>query len=136
MKWSKRWSKTFRIHCAIVMAFMISNIPHLAVAEMAGEMANETASEMIPTSAVVDELSRSEAQAKIEGLLQREDMQDRLLSFGLSREEVNARLASLSDREMQDLASQMDRAMYGGDVTGVLLIVVLVLLIIYLAKRI
>ena len=44
-------------------------------------------------------------------------------------------MASLSDAEISDLASQMQQAQYGG-ITSILVVVVLVLLIIYLAKRI
>ncbi|MBX3021914.1 MAG: PA2779 family protein [Bdellovibrionales bacterium] len=113
---------------AIFMAFIMTNIPYLAWAE--------TAKEMIPTAAVVEELSRAEAQAKVQEILSRTEVRSELLKRGVSVEEVNSRMASLSDSELRQLAGQMDAAMYGGDVVGILVVVLLVLLIIYLAKRI
>ena len=117
----------------IVMAVFMSNLPHVAFAESAGPQANQ----MIPTSVVVDQLSRAESVANITELLSREEAQEQLQKFGLSREEVSNRLASLSDSEIRDLTKQIDQAKFGGDaIVGVLVIVVLVLLIIFLAKRV
>jgi hypothetical protein len=114
---------------AIFMAAMLTNLPHLAWAEAADQM--------IPTSAVVAEISRAQAQQNIEQILSKTEVRSELAKRGLSQEEISKRLASLTDAELRQFAKQMDQAQYAGDaVISLLVIVVLVLLIIYLAKRI
>ena len=118
-----------RSFICVFMAFMMSNIPHLAAAE--------TANSMIPTAVVVGEMSRAQTQSKIEKILAEKEIQSRLSKLGVSQEEIAKRLATLSDAELQQLSKQIDQARYAGDpITGLLVIVVLVLLIIFLAKRI
>jgi len=113
---------------AIFMALLISNIPQLASAA--------AAQEMVSTNALVEELTRAQAQDKIRVQLERDDVRSELVKLGVSPDEISKRVASLSDSEMRQLAQQLDQAQFGGDVTGILVVVVLVLLIIYLAKRI
>jgi hypothetical protein len=117
-----------RVHVAIFMAAVMTNIPYLAWAEAAPAM--------IPTSVVVDEMSATEARSKVQSFLNREDFKAELVKRGVRPEEVNARVAALSEQELRQLAAQMDKAQYGGDLGGILIIVVLVLLIIFLARRI
>lgn len=88
---------------------------------------------MIPTTVVVSELSRADAQAKVEDLLKQEDVKKQLTANGVSVEEATQRLASLSEAEMKNLAGQIDQARAGGDILFTILIVVL---IIFLIKRI
>lgn len=120
--------KSLRLLCALLMAALMTNIPHIAWAEMAPQM--------IPTSVLVNELSRKQAEDKVQSYLNREDIRSELVKRGIDPQEVTERLASLSDTELKQLSTQMDAAMYGGDVVGILVIVVLVLLVIFLAKRI
>ncbi|MGZ5280017.1 MAG: PA2779 family protein [Pseudobdellovibrionaceae bacterium] len=118
-----RFSKTFRNLCALTMALLLTHLPNVAFAE----------SKMISTSEVAERLSRGEAEAKVEGYLQRQEIRQGLLDRGISPDEVSHRLASLSDTELSQMATEMDRAQYGGNI---LLTVLLVVLIIYLVKRI
>jgi len=118
-----RFSKTFLNICALMMALTMSNLPQVVFAE----------SQMISTAEVAEELSRGEAQQKVEGYLQRQEVRQGLLDRGISPDEVSQRLASLSDTELKQMATEMDRAQYGGDILVAILIVVL---IIYLIKRI
>ncbi len=118
----------FRIYIAVLMSVLMSQIPYIAVAEaMPG---------MIPTSVLIEEMSMNETRSKVRTFLNRQDFQSELVKRGVSPDEVQARVAALSDQEVRHLAAQMDRAQYGGDVGGILIVVVLVLLIIFLAKRI
>ena len=111
------------------MAVLLTNI-QVAVAETATP-------KMIPTMNLVEEMSRSESVKTITELISRDEVQIELEKAGLSKDEVTKRLASLSDSEIRDLTKQLDQARYGGDaVGGVLVLVVLILLIIFLAKRI
>ena len=121
-------TKRLQYYCALIMAVIMTNIPHMAWAE--------AAQEMIPTTAIVQQMSEAEARAKVAEFLNREDFKAELVKRGVNPQEVNARVAALSQHELQQLAAQMDQAQYGGDVGGILVLVVLVLLIIFLAKRI
>lgn len=100
----------------------MSNIPAVAAAEV----------KMISTSAAVTELDRAQAQQKVQNLLDRSDVKAALLERGLAPDEISARLASLSDSEMQQLTGQIEQARYGGDI---LITVLIVVLIIFLIKR-
>ena len=114
---------------AIIMALLLSHVPHVVAAE--------TALQMIPTSAVVQELSRKKTQNEIENTLNEVEIRSELGKLGLTPNEISNRLSTLSDAELRQFSEQLKQAQFGGEsVTGILLIVVLVLLIIYLAKRI
>jgi hypothetical protein len=72
--------------------------------------------------------------------LAREDVRAALTAQGLDPEEVQARVASLTDAEIQQIADQLDQLPAGGDglgvVIAVLLIILLVILILKLAGHI
>jgi|GEM_PF-1924555 len=114
---------------AVFMAAILTNIPYMA-------WADATLPAMIPTSVVIEQMSLQEARSKVESFMNREDFKAELIKRGVNPEEVNARVAALSERELRQLATQMDQAQFGGDVTGILIVVILVLLIIFLARRI
>ena len=118
-----RLSKRFRTICAVFMAVWMTNLPAQVWA----------AKKMIPTTVVVNQMTRAEAQNKIQHYLSEDKIRKALEERGLSVAEVNSRLASLSDHEMQDLAGQIEQARYGGDV---LVTILLIVLIIFLIKRI
>ncbi len=111
------------------MALLLTNAPYIVVAE--------AAEGMIPTAAVVEQLSRSESEAKIIEMISRQDVQVQMEKLGLSKDQVTDRLATLSDSEIRQLTKQIDQAKFGGDgLVGVLVLVVFVLLIIFLARRV
>lgn len=115
-----------KLFCVFMMSALLTNIPNLVFAE-------SVKAAMIPTTVVVSELSRADAQAKVETLLKQEDVRKQLTANGVSVEEATQRLASLSEAEMKNLAGQIDQARAGGDILFTILIVVL---IIFLIKRI
>ncbi len=120
---------TMKKFICIGMAIWMSGFPKFALAT--------AVEQMIPTVTVVEELSRAEAQKKVEDIVGSAEVRAKLESLGVSPEAFSTRLASLSDSELRQMASQMEAARYGGDtVVGVLLIVLLVLVIVYLARRI
>jgi hypothetical protein len=125
---------TLKIYICILLIVLMSDIPYVAAAAEVVTAAG--AMEMIPTSVVVDELSRAQTQEKIEKILAAPELKTKLAQLGLPPTEISKRLATLSDAELRQMASQMDQARYGGDVTGILIVVVLVLLVIFLIKRI
>ena len=115
---------------AIFLSFLMSSIPHIAWAEMAEQP------QMIATEVVVEQMNHEQAQQRVREFLSREDVQREFVKKGVDPKEAEMRLASLSDQEMKQLAQQMDQAKAGGDVVGILVVVLLVLLIIYFAKRV
>jgi hypothetical protein len=65
-------------------------------------------------------------------------LRQRLHELGYTDKEIQVRLDKLSDQQVHQLASRIDALNPGGDFTvfGILIAVVLVLLIIYLIKRV
>ncbi|MNK97554.1 hypothetical protein D3C87_1178950 [compost metagenome] len=106
-----------------VMCLFLSNVPGIALAD----------SGMIATQTVVQEMSRAETLSEMNSYLQRADIQKELLKAGVEPKEISERLASLSEQEMKQLSGQLSQARAGGDVLVTILIVVL---IIFLIKRI
>ena len=123
--------KTIKKIVAITLSVMLSNVPQIFAAEQA------QAEGMISTMTWVGEQNRQQTLEKVQTFLSRSDVGAQLAQTGYSAAEAKDRMASLSDAELQNLSAEMDKATYGGDgVGGILIVVVLVLLIIYLAKRI
>lgn len=91
---------------------------------------------MITTNEVVTEMTRAQSHQKVASFMDRKDVQEQMVKFGVSPEEASKRVASLSDAELRKIAGEIDKSTVGGDIGGILILVVLVLLIIYLAKRI
>ena len=110
----------------ILLIICISPLPKAAAA---------SSLQLISTRQAIDLLDRQTAELTITKQLERDEITEELLKYGVTKEMVETRMASLSDAEISDLASQMQQAQYGG-ITSILVVVVLVLLIIYLAKRI
>jgi hypothetical protein len=67
------------------------------------------------------------------GYLNEGHVRDQLIQNGVAPEEASVRLASLSDQELRQLATQVQEARAGGDI---LVTILLVVLIVFLVKRI
>ena len=81
--------------------------------------------------------TRSADLQTIQKTLESKILGERLHAMGLSDAEIQTRLSRLSDEQVHQLASQI-HAVHpaGGLLIGILVVVVLVLLVIYLFKRI
>ena len=88
---------------------------------------------LIDTETVLDENQSQEARDYIKQLLARQDVRSALIAQGIDPLEAEARLASLSDAEVIELADQIENLPAGqgalGVVIAVLIIIVLVLVI-------
>lgn len=115
--------------CAVTLSILLSNIPNTVFAE---SVMNST-SPMIPSTVVVAELTRAQALANVQEFLNKPEVRERLAKSGLSEKEAELRVASLSEAELKQLSTQMDQARAGGDI---LVAILLVVLIIFLIKRI
>lgn len=87
-----------------------------------------------PSSREIDEL-------KVRRALENKIVAGRLIGHGLSSEEVSAKLDRMSDEQVHQIASLADKMPAGGDaglgiVIALLVIVALVLLIVFLFKRV
>ena len=111
-----------------LLSLLLTNAPNLAFAEGVKEFSGQ----MIPTSHVIADLTRAQAENKIEEFLSRSEVRQQLLEQGVSSEEVSLRMAALSESELKQLAHQVQQARAGGDILFTILIVVL---IIYIVKR-
>lgn len=119
---------TTRLILFYVLSFSMIQIPLLKSAH-----ANES---MITTSVAIEDFNRTQTEGNLNQFLARQDVKDQLVKLGVSPEEATRRLASLSDADLKKLSSEIDHQTAGGDIVGVLLVVVLVLLIVYLFKRV
>jgi len=117
-----KFSRPFTVSCCIFMSTIMSDVPALAVATPS----------MIATHVLVDKFDRAQAQADVENFLTREDVKQALLERGVSADEVSSRLASLSESELRHLSGQIHEARAGGDI---LITILLIVLIIFLVKR-
>lgn len=109
------------------IAFVMVEVPFALRAQAGG---------MISTADVVSDLADRENRAKVSAFLQREDVKNQFIGYGVSAAEAEQRIASLSPAEIQSLAAKIDQAPAGAGVEGVLIIVILVILIIFLLKRV
>lgn len=64
---------------------------------------------MITTETVIHTQTDTEARAKVNAFLAREEVQKAMLMQGVAPEEIKNRVASLSDNEVQRLAKQVDK---------------------------
>jgi hypothetical protein len=95
-----------------------------------------------PTDVVTtqDPAQRQQDLKKIQTLLESKVVRHRLVMMGLNDSEIESRLNQMSDQELHQVASRIDKVHPAGDGAGliitVLLVGILVLLFIYLAKRV
>ncbi len=82
---------------------------------------------IISTEAVVEQQRVSEARADIQRFLSEQEVQERLVRWGVDPEMAQERVERMTDAEVMDMAARMDDMPAGGVVTA-LLIIFLVLL--------
>lgn len=115
----------------LVIAFMIS----FTLTE-APIMRAHAAGGLISTQEAVFDYNRTQGEKNIQEFMKRGDVKEKLVSLGLDPAEADRRIASLSDKEVKRLSQDIEKAQVAGDVGGILVLVLLVVLIIYFAKRI
>lgn len=126
----------FPIYVAILVLITFTPVSLIS----AGAKAATVESQMISpeqnasTKREIDEI-------KVRRALENKIVAEKLMSHGLTKEEVSQKLNQMTDEQVHQMASLADRLPAGGDsglaiVITVLVVVALVLLIIYLYKRI
>ncbi|GAB4507990.1 MAG: hypothetical protein Tsb0026_05560 [Sulfuricaulis sp.] len=84
---------------------------------------------MIGTEAVVNAAQAQQNRERLHSALSRDDVQTQLLARGVDPAQVQARVDSLTDEEVQILAADIDQLPAGGGVVGALVLIFLVLLV-------
>lgn len=100
----------------------------------AGGWASLAPSGIVPDASTTG--ARDADMKVISAALESKILSAKLKALGLNEAETQARLSKLSDQEIRQLASRIDAVHPGGLVVEVLVVAVLVLLVIYLAKRV
>ncbi len=97
-----------------------------------------TASLQDPAGAIDASVSRAADLAKVQTALESKVIRQKLLDYGLSPEETMARLNTLSDGQIHQLAAQTDSLQAGGDavgfLVGVMVLAILVVVLIFLVQ--
>jgi hypothetical protein len=73
--------------------------------------------------------TQTDARAKVNAVLAREDVRSEMAQRGLSVEQAQERVKAMTDDEVASLSGRIDQAPAGGDVLGILFTVFIVLLV-------
>ena len=84
---------------------------------------------LVGTEAVVNAAQAQQSRERVLSTLNRDDVKTQLMARGVDPSQVQARLDSLTDEEVQTLAAKMDQLPAGGDGLGLLVFLFVVLLI-------
>jgi hypothetical protein len=87
---------------------------------------------VISTQELITAVDREAAIAKIDAVLARDDVRKELERLGVDPTDASARVASLTDQELELLATDLENLPAGGDLLGVIGVVFLVLLVLEL----
>jgi hypothetical protein len=83
---------------------------------------------LVGTEAVVSAAQAQQDREHVLSTLNRDDVKAQLVTRGVDPAQVQARLESLTDEEVQTLAANIDQLPAGGDALGLLVFIFLVLL--------
>lgn len=84
---------------------------------------------IVGTEAVVNAAQAQQSRERLVSTLNRDDVKSQLMARGVDPAQVQARLDSLTDEEVQTLATKMDQLPAGGDGLGLLVFLFVLLLI-------
>ncbi len=91
-----------------------------------------SAASMITTETLASQSLRADTQARLHALLSREDVQSKLVAWGVDAEKAQTRANAMSDEELQRVAQALDSQPAGGELIVILGVVFLVLLVLEL----
>ncbi|KAA3626036.1 MAG: hypothetical protein DWQ09_17515 [Proteobacteria bacterium] len=83
---------------------------------------------MVGTADMLAVEQRTQLEGKIVDYLKRDEVRDQLVRQGVDPAQVEARVAAMSDQEIQSLGGRIDELPAGGDFLGAAVIIFLVLL--------
>ena len=117
--------KTLRAYLStlLIAALVITSLPVAAAPNAPQSM------DLISTQSVLAADRAGADRERINEILARADVQDQLVKQGVDLDEVEARVASLSDAEAQQMADQLEQLPAGAGVVGALFAVFIILLV-------
>lgn len=119
--------KTLRAYLStlLIAALVITSLPVAAAPNAPQSM------DLVSTQSALAADHAGSDRERINEILARADVQDQLLKQGVDLDEVETRVAALSDSEAQQMAEQLEQlpAGAGGGVVGALFAVFIILLI-------
>ncbi|MGE5241771.1 MAG: PA2779 family protein [Bacteroidota bacterium] len=109
----------------------IKPVSHLVIAGLLALSVHLPAAQasLVGTEAVINATQAQHNRERLHQMLNREDVKSQLIARGVDPSQVQARVDSLNDQEVQTLAVKMDQMPAGGDALGLLVFIFLVLLI-------
>jgi hypothetical protein len=104
----------------------------LAASMLAASLQQAAYGGVISTQQYLTAVDREATRQRIDAVLAREEVRDRLEQYGVDPAAVDERLAALTDQELQLLATDLENMPAGGSLLGVLGVAFIVLLILEL----
>jgi hypothetical protein len=104
----------------------------LAASLFASSLQSAAHAGVISTQEYLTAVDREAARARIDAVLAREEVRTKLEQYGVDPAETDARLAALTDQELDKLATDLENMPAGGSVLAVVGVVFIVLLILEL----
>ncbi len=117
-------SKFSKMHLRLSLVTIV-----LAISTMAGP-ADAMFLPSAPQSQITPHSDRAADMAKIQKVLESKALQQRLMDYGLSPEDALAKISSLSDEQVHQLATNMDALQAGGMGSSSIIIILLLVIII------
>ncbi len=114
-----------RFILALMISFTLTELPIMKA--QAG---------LITTQEAFTEYSRGQGESTIHNFIARSDVKDKLIELGVDPFDAQKRISSLSDSDVKKLNYDIEKATIAGDIGGILIVVLVIILIIYFAKRI
>jgi len=90
---------------------------------------------MVDTEAMLDMSRSQEARETLKQFMVRQDVRSAIVSQGVDPLEADARVNSLSDAEVVQLADQIDQLPAGGDALGLLISVLVIVILVLVIMR-
>ena len=109
-----------------------SLVPVLAASLFVSSVQSAAYAGVISTQEYLTAVDREATRARIDAVLAREEVRSKLEQYGVDPAETDARLAALTDPELEQLATNLENMPAGGSVLAVVGVVFIVLLILEL----
>jgi hypothetical protein len=87
---------------------------------------------MVPTDQIIDQSTASGDRERVVSFLAREDVQRQMEKLGVNADDAAARVAGLSDAEVQKIVNKLDELPAGQDALGTILGVLVFILVLLL----
>ncbi|MDX1357105.1 MAG: PA2779 family protein [Halomonas venusta] len=112
----------------LIAVLVVTSLP-VAAAPTAPQSMDAAATELVSTQSVLAGDRAGADRERINEILSRADVQEALLKQGVDLDDVEARVAALSDAEAQQMAEQLEQLPAGAGVVGALFAVFVILLV-------